>query len=199
MNQKEKRKLENQLVACGLTNLEDPEFLNVFAALIDQFPGDKHWFLQGLINECEPEKRYEMYQGLAPRIRSFKPMSLDTYTCRIAEEAGAAVSRGHMRVEGDAPKPIEIGGFKLMIVPKSEADAAVATVHCHRCPKTDQFLADTPAGAMIEARKAGWSREKGVNKEICPACSEALAATMVRLANGESLAVYDRRACKLDA
>lgn len=199
MNQKDKRKLENELMACGLTKLEDPAFLDVFAAMIDQFPGDKHWFLQGLINECDPPQRYEMYHGLVPRIRSFKPMPLDTYICRIAEEAGRMVSQGRMQVEGPKPRAIEIGGHKLAIVPQKESSGAVATVRCHRCPKVDRFLAETPAGAMIEARKAGWVREKGVNKETCPACSEALAATVVRLSNKETLAVYDRRACKLDA
>lgn len=199
MNQKDKRELENELMACGLSKLDDPNFLDIFAAMIDQFPGDRHWFLQGLLNECDPPQRHEMYEALKPRIRSFKPMPLSTYEGRIAEEAGRMVSQGRMRVEGPKPHAIEIGGHKLAVVPKREATGAVATVRCHRCPVSDQFHAETPTGAMLEARKAGWTREKGVNKETCPKCSEALAATVVRLSATESLVVYDRRTCKLDA
>jgi hypothetical protein len=199
MNQREKRELENQLVVCGLGKLDDPEFLTVFANMIDQFPGDKHWFLQGLLNECEPAQRHDMYEGLVPRIRSFKPMPLGTYEGKIAEEAGRMVSQGRMRVEGPAPRAIEIGGHRLAIVPQKQATGAVATVRCHRCNKVEKFLADSPVGAMTKARKAGWTREKGVNKEACAECSAATAATVVRLSNKETLAIYDRRAGKLDA
>jgi hypothetical protein len=199
MNQKEKRQLESALIVSGLSNLAEPELLDVFAGMIDQFPGDKHWMLQGLINECEPAQRYEMYHALTPRIRSFKPMPLETYESKIALEAGELISQGRMRVEGARPRAIEIGGHRLAVVPQSQSSGAVAIVRCHRCPKTDRFLADTPAAAMTEARKAGWTREKGVNKECCPECSTAVAETVVRLSNKETMAIYDRRVCKLDA
>jgi hypothetical protein len=75
----------------------------------------------------------------------------------------------------------------------------IATVTCHRCHKTDKFPDPTAVGAMIAARKAGWTREAGINKETCPDCSVAVAETIVRLSAKETLAIYDRRACKLDA
>jgi hypothetical protein len=198
MNQKEKRKLETQLIAEGLAPLNDPELIEQLANLVSNWPGDKHDYMRDLINECEPENRYEMYHAIAPKLR-FKALSLDQYLAQIALKAGEMISQGRMKVEGVAPPPIVIGEQKLAIVPRSEATGALATVRCHRCPKVDRFHHETPAGAMIEARKAGWTREKGVNKETCPKCSEALAATVVRLANGTELPVYDRRACKLDA
>jgi hypothetical protein len=198
MNQKEKRQLENQLVTMGLVGLSDPDLIQQLADLVSAWPGDKHEYLRDLLNECDPDKRYDMYDAIAPKLR-FKPLSYSQYEAQIALKAGEMVSQKRMRVEGQTPRPIEVGGHKLAMVPKSEATGAVATVRCHRCSKTERFLADTPAGAMIEARKAGWTREKGVNKEACPECSEAVAATLVRLSNSESLPVYDRRASKLDA
>src|SRR5579864_8651579 len=198
MNAKEKRQLENQLMAMGLKDLTDPELIGQLADLVSSWPGDKHDFLRDLLNECDAAQRYEMYNAIAPKLR-FKPLSFSQYESQIALRAGEMVSQGRARVEGSAPRAIEIGGHKLAVVSKREASGAVATVRCHRCEKCEQFLADTPAGAMIEARKAGWVREKGLNKEVCPDCAVALAATVVRLSNKETLAIYDRRACKLDA
>ena len=198
MDQNSKRKLENQLYTMGLAGLTDPELIQQLADLVSNWPGDKHEYLRDLLNECDPANRYEMYHAIAPKLR-FKPLSLPQYESQIALKAGAMVSQGRMRVEGDRPRPIEIGGHKLAMAAKSEATHALATVRCHRCERSDRFLADTPVGAMTEARKAGWTREKGINKETCPECSEAVAASLVRLSNNENLAVYDRRACKLDA
>jgi len=198
MNQKEKRKLENELMVMGLAGLDDPELIQQMADLVSNWPGDKHDYMRDLLNECEPEKRYELYHAIAPKLR-FKALSLPQYEAQIGLKAGQMVSQGRMRVEGQAPRAIEIGGHRLPVVSKHEADAVVATVRCHRCPKVDKFIADTPAGAMIEARKAGWTREKGVNKETCPECSVAVAETVIRLSSQEHLAVYDRRTHKLDA
>lgn len=182
----------------GLAGLSDPELIEQLAHLVSAWPGDKHDYLRDLLNECDQENRYEMYEAIAPKLK-FKPLSFSQYEAQIAIKAGQMVSQGRMRVEGQAPKPIEIGGSKLRVVPKQFATGAVATVKCHRCPKVDQFLADSPAGAMIEAREAGWTREKGVDKETCPECSEALAGSVVRLSNTETVTVYDRRTCKSDA
>lgn len=198
MDAKEKRRVENELMVIGLAPLDDPELIEQMAQLVSQWPGDKHDFLRDLLNECDADKRYEMYEALRPKLK-FKALSFSQYEAQIAIKAGNMVSQGRMRVEGSAPKPIEIGGHKFAIVPRNQASGAVATVRCHCCPKTDQFMADTPAGAMIAARKAGWVRDKALNKETCPECSEALAATVVRLSNKETLAVYDRRSAKLDA
>lgn len=205
MNHKEKRAVENQLLAEGLAPLNDPELIQQLANLVSHWPGDKHDFMRDLINECEPDKRYEMYHAIAPKLK-FKPLQLEQYIAQIALKAGALISQGRMSVVGDAPKPIEIGGHKVSLVPKRTAAAsAVAFVRCHRCSAEDKFIANTPVGAMLEARKAGWTREKGVNKEACPKCSEALAAEVVSLSATEKLFVTDhrlftgRRAVKLDA
>lgn len=198
MDPKQKRRVENELLTMGLAGLNDPELIEQLAHLVSAWPGDKHDYLRDLLNECDQDKRYEMYEALRPKLK-FKALSFSQYEAQIALKAGAAVSRGHMRVTGQAPKSIEIGGQKLAIVPREHSEGAVATVRCHRCPKTDQFLAATPAGAMIAARAAGWVRDKAVNKETCPECTEALAATVVRLSDKENLAIYDRRTAKLDA
>lgn len=193
MNAKEKRKIDNQLMVMGLQGTDDPELIEQLAGLVSSWPGDKHDFLRDLINECEPDKRYEMYHAIAPRLK-FKPLSLPQYEAQIALRAGEMVSQGRMRVEGNAPKPIEIGGHKLAVVPRKHATGAVATVRCWHCDKSEQFLADTPAGAMIEARKAGWVRDKALNKETCMACAaETAAAEEVALSRSERLVITDRR------
>src|SRR5574337_665823 len=198
MNAKERRQLENQLLTMGLARLDDPELIQQLADLISHWPGDKHEFLRDLLNECDADKRYEMYHAIAPKLR-FKALSLPQYEAQIAERAGALMSKRMMRAEGPAPKPIEIGGHKLRVVPRSQATGAVATLSCHNCGKTERFLDETPAGAMIAGRRAGWVRDKALNKETCPKCAEKIAAEeIVTLSRTENMIVTDRRV-KADA
>src|SRR5258708_32998443 len=166
MEPKQKRRLENELVVMGLAGLNDPELIQQLADLVSAWPGDKHDYLRDLLNECDQDKRYEMYEAIAPKLK-FKALAFEQYEAQIAAKAGSMVSQGRMRVEGSAPKPIEIGGSKLRAVPRELATSAVATLQCHVCSKVGKFLADTPAGAMIEGRKARWMRDPGVNKEMC--------------------------------
>ena len=118
----------------------------------------------------EPDKRYEMYHAIAPKLR-FKALSLPQYEAQIALKAGAMVSQGRMRVEGDRPRPIEIGGHKVQITAQEKANCGWAVVRCHVCDKVEKFLADTPVGAVIEARKAGWMKDPRADKEICAECA----------------------------
>lgn len=193
MNQKEKRQLENELLTMGLADLTDPELIQQLADLVSAFPGDKHDFMRDLLNECDPDRRYEMYHAIAPKLR-FPALPLPQYETQIALKAGSMISQGRMRVEGAPARPIEVGGHKLAVVPQSLASGAVAIVRCYSCSEVEKFLADTPAGAMIEARKAGWVRDKGLNKETCPSCAEKNAALeVVALSRSEKLFVTDRR------
>jgi hypothetical protein len=212
MDQKEKRQLQTQLIKMGLAGLDTRglptgELIQQIAQMVNQWKGaenrmgewvDRHKFLRDLLNECEPAQRSDMFDTLTPHL-SFKPLPLSTYEAMIQEKAGRMVSQRKMRVEGNAPKPIEIGGTRYAAAPRSHATHAVATLTCHRCHKVEKFIADTPVSAMIEGRRAGWIREPGENKEICAECAAALAATVVRLSSTESLPVYDRRAHKIDA
>jgi hypothetical protein len=171
MDQHEKRKLENELMVMGLAQLNDPALIQQLAMLVNAWPEDRHEYLMSLLNECEPAQRSEMYNAITPYLH-FKPWSLDTYLMRNAEKAGAMISQNRLRVEGEAPKPITVGGVDYAAVPLRDATHAIATVRCHVCNKVEKFLADTPAGAMIAARKDGWQRDKSVNKEICAICVE---------------------------
>lgn len=193
MDQHEKRRLDNQLISMGLPKLTDPELMQRMADLISEFPGDRHAFFRDLLNECDAAKRSEMYNAMAPRLK-FKPLSLPDYEMKIAEKAGEMVSQRRMRVEGDRPKPITVGNSAFVPVPQPESTGAVATVRCHRCAKVERFHAETPAGAMIEARKAGWVREAGVNKECCAECQANMAAfEQVTLSSKQALIVTDKR------
>lgn len=193
MNQSEKRKLENQLMSMGLAKLDSPELIQQLAEMVNNWPGDRHEFLMGLINECDDKDRSEMYNAIRPHLK-FNPLPLDTYVAHIAERAGALVSQRKMRVEGSRPLPVQVGRDTFVPVPKADATAAVATVRCHRCNKVEKFVAETPAGAMLQARKAGWIREPGVNKECCAECQAKLVASeQVVLSKKEVLVVTDKR------
>ena len=168
MNHKERRELENVLLVAGLAHLNDPELIQQLADLVSDWHGDKHQFLQDLINECEADQRYEMYQAISPKLR-FRPLPLHTYECRIAEQAGAAVSRRQMRVEGASPRPIQVGNHKIEITAQP-SNCGWAAVRCHQCNKIEKFISDTPVGAMIAARKAGWMRDISADSEICAEC-----------------------------
>jgi hypothetical protein len=212
LNSKEKRQLETELVKMGLAGLASngdpsPELVQQIAAIVNNWPGatnrhgewiDKHKYLRDLFGECDQADRSDMYMALVPHLK-FKVKSLSHYETMLAERIGNLVSKRAASVTGDKPKPIEVGNSKYAAAPKAIATHAIATLRCHRCPKTEQFVADTPAGAMIAARTAGWTREAGINKEACPDCSTAVAETVIRLSRTETLAVYDRRAGRLDA
>jgi hypothetical protein len=193
MNAKDKRKLENELIVMGLAGLNDPDLIQQMADLVSAWSGDKHEYMRDLLNECDPENRYELYHAIAPKL-GFKALSLPQYEAQIALKAGQMVSQGRMRVEGERPRSIEIGGHKLAVVSPRDGTHAVATVRCHLCKNGDSFLAETPAGAMTEARKAGWVRDKALNKETCPECAVKQASQeVVTLSKSERLYVHDHR------
>lgn len=171
MTQDEKRQLENLMMVKGLNGAIDPDQLQFLADMVSRWPFNRQEFFTDLLNECEPTKRYEMYQAIAPRL-SFKALSFVEIETAIAAKASKMVSHKAMRVVGDAPEPVHVGGKKYAVVDAFESDQAMATVKCHVCHREEHFLAPTPVGAMIEARKAGWTRDRAINKERCPDCPE---------------------------
>lgn len=215
MDAKEKRRVETELVRMGLAGLSadgapSGELVQQLAAIVNSWQTaptrlgeyiDKHKFLRDLLNECEPAERSAMYDAIKPHL-TFKVHPLSHYESMIALKAGEMVSQHRMRVEGERPQPITVGGNKYVVASKARATNVVATFTCYRCRRFDKFVAETPVGAMTEGRKAGWTREKGVNKEICPACTIALAESITRLTDARGkpfLEIHDKRAVKLDA
>jgi hypothetical protein len=207
MDQREKRNLQTNLMQMGLAGLRadgepSTELVQQIADIVNHWQGsenrqgewiDKHKFLRDLLNECDIDQRSEMYVAIAPKL-TFKPLSLADYESMIALKAGALVSQRRARVTGSAPKAIEVGGNKYAVVPKSRATGAVATLRCWHCGKSEQFLAETPVGAMIAGRKAGWTRDKALNKETCAECTVQLASEeIVALSRNEKLVVNDQR------
>lgn len=92
MNDDEKRQMENQLMVMGLNGLESPEFVPQMAKLINHgFSLMGHDFLLGLINECDQEKRREMYDALVPYF-NFKAWPFDKYISLLKEHAGNVAS-----------------------------------------------------------------------------------------------------------
>lgn len=177
----------------GLAGLTDPNLILQLANMVSEWPGDKHEYLTDLLITCEPENRYEMYNAIAPKLR-FKALSFPQYESQIALRAGEMVSQGRVKVEGEEPKPIEVGFRKLEIVAREEATEVMATVSCHFCPRIERFLGETAVEAIVKARRAGWMRDKVLNKETCPDCAVSQAAEeVVTLDRSQNLFVHDHR------
>jgi hypothetical protein len=117
-----------------------------------------------------------MYEAIVPHLK-FTARSLAHYESSMTERIGSLVSKRAAMVEGRAPAPIEVGGKKYVDASASQATHAIAELHCQRCWKKKRFVADTPAGAMIAARKAGWRRVP--DKETCPSCVKKIAEIKV--------------------
>jgi hypothetical protein len=187
----EKRQVETQLLKMGLAGLQangDPstELVGQLAGIVNSHQSyfnrhgewvDQHKFFSNLLAECDKQYRTEMYEAIRPHL-NFKVRSLAEYESMMTERIHRLASKGAAHIEGQAPKPIEVGKKKFAEATREFATHALATVHCQRCWKKKNFLADTPAGAMIAARKAGWARMPvmGVPKETCPACIKKLKA-----------------------
>lgn len=151
----EQRKLENQLIVMGLNKLHDPNLVPQMARLI---PG--HEIFAGMLNECDQDKRREMYEAMRPYLR-FKPLPLDTYMNQFKEKANAIDSQ---------TTPISIGKQKFEEVAPEEATQCIATLTCAKCTRQKSYIGDTPAAAATAARQAGWVRDLTLQKEICPKC-----------------------------
>lgn len=180
MNAAEKREIETHLLRMGLPGLlangEPPsELLDLMAQSVNAWPGhfnrhgefiDRHKFFRDLLAECDAKDRGEMYRALAGRL-NFEVYDLVVYEQMIRTRISGLASKGAASAEGRAPAAIEVGGKKYITAPKGVATHAIVTVHCQYCERKKEFVADTPVGAMVLARKAGWQR---IGKETCPKC-----------------------------
>lgn len=172
MNQNEKRAVENRLIAMGGKGelLQDGDLCAMFARLVEDFPGDKHWFYRGMLNECEPDKRRDMYYSLKAKFSQFVPKPLESYLAELSEQASAMVSHRIMRVEGPEPDAVHLGDSYYKSVPEHKGTHTAIRLTCSKCTKQLVFVGDTLAGAVIAARKKGWIRDPRNDKEICPKC-----------------------------
>lgn len=172
MNQDDKRELENKLIAMGGKGvmLENGEMCDMFARIIEDFPGDKHWFYRGMLNECDADKRREMYYSLKFRFTNFKPLPLETYLAQIAEQAGAMVSHRIMRVEGPEPGAVNVGGEYYIDAKENTPTHTAIKLTCAKCTKQAVFIAETFVSAIIKARKKGWVKDQMNDKDVCPKC-----------------------------
>jgi hypothetical protein len=155
MNADQKRALETRLAVMGLKRLDDPALIPQMAAIIQD-----HEFYMGMLSECEPEKRREMYEALRPHLK-FEPWPLENYIAKMKERSAARESWN---------APIEVGDQKFQRVDQKHATGVVVDLKCHKCPKTASFYGETMLCAVILARQDGWVREPIIDKEVCPKC-----------------------------
>ena len=185
MNQKDKRQLETQLVAMGLAGLQSngdptPELVVQMAAIVNAWKPSpnrlgeyigKHEFLRDLLNECDRDKRSDMYEAIRPHLK-FKVKPLSHYIDMIALKAGEFVSKRKMRVTGEREKPIQIGDQQVMITTPGNGNLGWIILQCHQCSTIAKFLGDTPVDAATKARNAGWRRNVALEHESCPECAK---------------------------
>ena len=169
MDAKERRELENQLVVMGMSRLQDPDLIQQFAVIINTYGG--HDFFEGLLGECEPAKRTEMYEALRPHLK-FNPWPLDTYIEHIKARASQLAS---------TEAPVTVEGEKYAFVTKEQATDCLLTLTCCKCTSQQHFMGKTPVEAITLARSAGWVRDLVKQKEICPKCPSLYGQTMHRV------------------
>lgn len=183
MNADERRQVETELVKMGLAGLKEngdpsPELIQQIAGIVNAWrptPNrhgewiDRHKFLRDLLGECDAKDRAEMYSAIVPYL-NFTAEPLSHYESQIRDRVNRLATRG-MKVVGDSPRPIELGGQKFVEADAKTATHAMLLLKCQRCKQTKSFLGPTPVSAMIEARKAGWKR---IQKETCPKCVKVM-------------------------
>lgn len=157
MNQDERRQLENQLIVMGLKRLNDPMLVPQMAKLILD-----HEFFLGMLNECDQDKRYEMYHALKPHLR-FEPLPLESYLIQLRERADAIASRH---------APIVVGEQHFQQVAAQDATGVLVDLKCS-CGRTASYYGQSPFDAVILARQEGWVHDKALGKEVCPKCPSA--------------------------
>lgn len=185
MNADQGRSLETEVVKLGLAGLAGlkdnvGEFVQVIAKVVNTWKStpnrqgewiDRHKFLRDLFAECDQAERSDMYSAIVPHL-NFKALPLPTYETMMTERMENLVSKGAAKAEGKAPHPTKVGGRLYAEVSEAQATQALVKIHCWTCTRKKNFLADTPAGAMIAARKAGWQRIPTADgpKEHCSFC-----------------------------
>lgn len=169
MKADDKRQLENQLMVMGLRKLSDRELIPQMAQILNAHPGytDPHAFYMGLLGECEPKQRHDMYYALLPHLK-FKPWPLDKYVAMIAEPTANVESHEHPIEIGK--KIIKVGDTEFELVPQEESEWCFLTLTCKKCTRQEEFGGFTMVAAMQVARNAGWVRDIAEQKEICPKC-----------------------------
>lgn len=159
MHADNKRKLENELMAMGLPALSDPALIQVMADVVNGYPmpSERVEFFCELLNQCDGQRRYGMYEAMKPRL-SFQIPTLDACEARIADKAARMSQR---RGIGVAAKVNDLDG---------RGDHAVAVLECGICGKVENFEGWTTADAMLQSRKAGWGRGPRPGWEHCVSC-----------------------------
>lgn len=163
MNQDEKRQLESELIVMGLPGLDDPALVQCLADAVNGYPhpSERADFFCEMLNECEGARRREMYEAMRPRL-SFDVPTLDACEARIAARAERMIRpRGMPVANEDMLREIFI------------------EITCGGCKKVEEFVGQTVADAMGNARRDGWGRGPEPGKEFCVECR--LAAMPVKV------------------
>jgi hypothetical protein len=181
--------LNHELRSRGLASLDEA------GALIPQLAylvrDDRHFV--SLLNACEPEKRRNMYEALAPNLR-FRPRTFAEYLIENAQDA----ERRQLPTLGPAG---ELVPFKVPEVKTpATGDDAIATaaaviatetlsVVCTLCTREQTVSAISKEDAVRELRKLGWRYgfrnsliypgKDPERVEVCPQCVKARAPKLV--------------------
>lgn len=154
MNQDDKRRLENQLLTMGLPALKDPALIQCMADMVNAFPiiTERVDFFCDLLNECDADKRGQMYNAMKPYLH-FEVPSFPECETKITYKAERMVERTRLQ--------------KQKVV---EAEDKTLHLECFGCKKTTAFSGMTTADAMLQAKKSGWGRGPVPGHEFCAEC-----------------------------
>jgi len=155
VNEHERRKLETSLIRSGFSGLNDPDLVPELAKLIAN-----HEILRALLNDCSRMERYAMLEAVRPHL-PFKALTVEDYESKTAEKFEEYESERNRIIRGDQ---------EFERVAKELASHVLIKLQCSKCPRSAEFMGETPLGAVILARQDGWVRERGTNKEVCPKC-----------------------------
>ena len=189
MSEDSKFLINHELRKRGLASLDQEEAL---ASQLAMFVRDDRHFAT-LLNACEPEKRRDMYEAMAPNLR-FKPRTLAEYLIENAQDA----ERRQLPTLGPGGElvPFKVPELKTHAtsddaIATAAAVIATETLHvvCTVCTREETVGAITKEDAVREIRKLGWryawknslidSSRDPERVEVCPDCVKVRAPRLV--------------------
>ncbi len=167
----ERRKIENQLLAMGLPDLNDAALVQVMADIVNGYPlpRERVEFFCDLLNQCEGTARTEMYNAMRPKL-SFPVPSLFDCESLIAQKAERLIRPGF---KTPGTRNVETAE------PKVDACRFISRqvhVACQRCNRVASFEGLTTADAVMASKQSGWGTVRtggildGERKMLCPVC-----------------------------
>jgi hypothetical protein len=169
----QKHAMNRVLMSHGLGTLDDPGVVAQMAYLVQD-----HDHFRSMLMACEPVMRGDMYRAMAPNLR-FPARPLEDYIIegkRLAEAAQLPIQDEEGNLHPFSPPALESQEFRDKQIANQAVADQLSNRHlrlvCKKCTREQIFHGATRAGAIKDARDAGWTYDEvsGDGREICPDC-----------------------------